>query len=234
MSFSRRTWIAIAAGVVTLLAAIGAVAGTSDDPTPKIGSNASRRTTSSTSSTTTTLTATAPPPAAPSTTQAPTTAPTTLPTAPPSGKCVTIGPGEPRPTTRDWDQYWQTKPQPNDGISLTMCIDDITPRIGQVVTMRVIADDPDATIGSGPCDVIVEWDGSGAVCHDKVSETDPDPQPTPPEQPGHVDLSFQFTYQSAGPRIVYADVWSGPDDGRKPHPYHNTQEASLKVTVRTR
>ena len=204
-------------------------ANSDDDVEPRAGTGITLRTTTTTTTPTTVATATA----AETTTTVP--APTTstpLPTAPPAGRCVSVPPGDPRPTTNEWYRYWHTQPQPNDGISLTLCIDDVTTRVGQVVTLRVVADDPDASIGTGPCDVIVEWDGQGNLCHDTVSPTDPEPQPTPAEQPGHVDLTFKHTYDTPGERIVYVDVWSGPDDGHKPHPYHSTAAGEIKLVVR--
>ncbi len=62
-----------------------------------------------------------------------------------------------------------------------MRVDDLTPKVGQVVTLNVLAEDPDAKIGTGDCDMYVTWDGnSGSLCRDTVAvPSEPKPRPLP-------------------------------------------------------
>jgi hypothetical protein len=119
-------------------------------------------------------------------------------------------------------------------MSLTICVDDITPAVGQLVTLTVTADDPDAHIGDGECDVFVTWDANrGSSCRDTVQPTN-EPQPTPAEEHGHVQRTFTHTYSSeTTDPTVDVSVWSGPDDGKR-YPYNSLANIELRLTVHAR
>ena len=76
---------------------------------------------------------------APSTTEVVTT---TVEEPPPEPRCE-IATGEPR-SFAGWAEYYQTDPGDDQPVSMRLCVDDVTPRVGQVVTVTVAANDPDA------------------------------------------------------------------------------------------
>ena len=83
-------------------------------------------------------------------------------------------------------------------MSLKICVDDITPAVGQLVTLIVMADDPDARIGDGACDVYVTWDSNHRQPLPRHRSPTNDPQPTPAEERGHVEKTFTHTYSDGG------------------------------------
>jgi hypothetical protein len=146
-------------------------------------------------------------------------------------KCGTNPPDSPQPPPSDWANYWQTMPDTNQPMTVTVCVDDATPAVGQLVTLTVVADDPDAHIGTAECDIDVSWDGeAGNLCHD-VFVPNTAPEPTPAKEHGHVEKTYTHTYEKAGDKVIDVEVWSGPSDGKR-HPYHNTADARLAVTVK--
>lgn len=113
---------------------------------------------------------------------------------------------------------------------LLVCIDDVTPAVGQTVNVSVVAGDKDATIGTGECDVKVDWEGNaGSLCRDTVVVTR-GPQPTPPREPGRVQVTYQHTYSRTGDALIDVSVWSGPADGKR-YPYNSYNSVELPITV---
>ena len=147
--------------------------------------------------------------------------------------CASTAHADPDPPPDDWATYWKTKPNANDPIALTICVDDITPGVGQLVTLTVTADDPDAHIGDESCDVFVTWDDNqGSLCRDVVQPTN-EPQNTPNEEHGHIVKTFTHTYPIAAEPTVDVSVWSGPGDGKR-YPYNSYANIELRLSVQPR
>ena len=86
--------------------------------------------------------------------------------------CASGGGGAPEGPGADWATRWQTKPQPNDPATITICIDDITPKVGQVVTLTLVGDDPDAVITEAECGWVIDWEGNlASLCRDVLVPT---------------------------------------------------------------
>jgi hypothetical protein len=146
--------------------------------------------------------------------------------------CVTTTASDPTPTPDDWATYWQTKPDPpqNKGLSLKICVDDLTPKVGQVLTLNVLADDPDAKIGTGDCDIYVTWDSNtGSKCRDTVA-VPTEPKPTPKAEHGRVTKTYTHTYNASGDHTIDVSAWSGPDSPDR-HPYASYNSIELQVRV---
>jgi len=145
-------------------------------------------------------------------------------------KCATAPKKDATAPPDDWASYWQTRPASNQPLSLEICLDDVTPTVGQLVTLTVTADDPDATIGEANCDIYVSFVTSpGSDCRDFRGPTSA-PEPTPPAAHGHVVKTYTYTYAKAQTYLVFVTVWSSPESG-KPHPYASKADASLHVSV---
>ena len=128
----------------------------------------------------------------------------------------------------DWHRYWLTEPQPNDPMTVEVCIDDVTPAVGQEVLVTLTASDPDAVIPDD-CSMAVFWEGSfGDLCRD-VFVMRPGPEPTPPEQPGNLAKTFAHVYEDSGSRTLTGRAFSGPPVG--PHPYSSYARADIVVDV---
>lgn len=145
-------------------------------------------------------------------------------------RCGSSPPDEAVSAPDNWATLWKTKPDDNQPVVIQICIDDVTPQLGQTVELRVVADDPDALIGTDECDIVLEWDGDReGFCRENLKPVT-EPQPTPAKQRGHVDLVFRHTYGSAGKKIIDVEVWSGSADGTR-NPYQSAGDARLAVTV---
>jgi hypothetical protein len=173
-----------------------------------------------------------------STTEEPTT--TTATTAPPvtttakpvevrEKGCASAPAGEPTPPPDDWATYWQTEPDANQPMTLSICLDDVKPRVGQLITLTVVADDPDASIGTEDCDIAVTWmSNAGNLCRDYMSIGEP--QPTPAKEHGHVEKTYTHTYTKAETYLVDVSAASSDFTGKR-HPYASSAEASLHLAV---
>jgi hypothetical protein len=224
----RRGQIALAMAAGLALLGVGYVAGSGNDdakPTALRASNTTvvdtTTTTEEPSTTTTALASTTSTAAAPSTT-------TTKPDVPNERRCQSA-----TSTVHDnahWQDTWQTQPEPDDPLVVEICIDDVTPRVGQKVTLTITADDPDAKIDSSDqCQVDVYWDGGGDLCHDVIVRTT-STSPVPPEEHGHVVLPLTHTYTQADTYTISVAVYSGPDSPQ-PHPYADSVYQEMAVTV---
>lgn len=229
---SRRKWLlgALAALIVLAGALVAVAAGGDDDDdvvTEEEGSttsSSSSSTSSSSSSTSTSVVET--------TTTAPVDDELEAPGEPPAQrKCVDAGGGPAEPTYDTWASNWTTKPEPNDPVTMRLCISDITPVMGQTVQVTLIADDPDAVITEANCGYIVDFesDGMGNLCRDAIIPHD-GPRPTPPEQPGHIEVTFNHTYTRNGTFLLSASVISAEWAGYRT-PYSSYAEASFDVVV---
>jgi hypothetical protein len=178
-------------------------------------------TTSETEPTTTTTTTSEPP--ATTTTKAPT------PVEVKEKQCASAPAAQPQPRPDDWATYWQTEPDANQPMTMEICIDDVTPRVGQLVTLTVTADDPDASIGEGDCDIYVSWmSNPGNLCRDYMSIGEA--QPTPAKEHGHIVKSYTHTYTKAQTYIVEVDAASSEFTGKR-HPYASSATAQLHLSV---
>jgi hypothetical protein len=145
-------------------------------------------------------------------------------------KCVHTTDSTATPQPDDWAKYWTTKPEPNEPLKLLVCVDDVSPADGQEVTLSVVADDNDAKIGEGDCDVHVDWTGDTPnTCRNDVVVTQ-QPQPTPAREKGHVQLTYTHRFTRTGESVVDVSVWSGPSDGKR-YPYNSYNSVELQITV---
>ena len=181
-----------------------------------------------TPSTTSTTRRTSRPPRTTTTTIAP---PEEFPESPSQLVCAQTTKADASPPPDDWPNYWQTKPKPNDGLDLVICVDDDTPKVGQTVKLYVLAQDKDAEIGSGPCDVFVTWDSNGGSdCRDTVVAPPAEPKPTPAEKPGKVTLTFIHEYADPGEWIIDVSAWS-PPESPDASPYASYNSIELRVNA---
>lgn len=172
------------------------------------------------------------------TTTSTTAAPQTeFPDAPAELVCAQTTPAEPAPAPSDWASYWTTKPAPNNGLDLKICVEDATPKINTTVKLYVLAQDPDAEIGTGSCDIFVRWDSndSPADCPDRDGVTAPpdEPQATPsePKQPCcRRTMTYVHEYSETGEFIIDVNAWSGPNSPER-HPYASYNSIELRVNV---
>lgn len=230
----RRALLAVgpSAGLLVFALLVGTVAG--GDPeavqTTDATTTSVERTTTSTESTSTTavqIDTTSTTIETTSTTEAP---------APPEPMCVTAT-GTGSGPDADWSTRWQTEPAFNDPATVELCVDDITPAVGQVVTATVTTSDPDAPYLE-ECGAIVFWRALLSYCRDIAYQTPPEPQPTPTERPGTYVEVFQHTYEEPLGAVVIRGVgWSG--ELLRPH-YENcscgvhspyTSYASAELTL---
>lgn len=145
--------------------------------------------------------------------------------------CARTTKSEPTPAPDDWAFYWQTKPKPNDGLDLVICVDDETPKVGATIKLHVLAQDPDAEVGNGPCDVHVTWESnSGTQCREGVIAPPADPKPTPPEKPGKVTMTFIHEYAEPGQWVIDVSAWSSPENGDR-NPYASYNSIEMRVNV---
>lgn len=197
---------------------------------------------------------TAPPGVVVSTTQAPTTSSTTASAAatttskvrrttttaaaqvefteaPDVLECAETTPAEPAEATDGWQDYWTTKPEPNDPLRLAICVADNTPKVGTTVKLYLLAEDPDATIGQKRCDIFVSWaSNAGSGCREGSITAPQEPQPTPKEEKGYVKMTFVHVYDEPGEWIIDVSAWSGPEPP-EPHPYASYNSVELRLNV---
>lgn len=237
----RRLNSSAAALAVLAIAAVSLVSSSHDrrEEIHAVGSTTS--TTSSSSSSTTSSTAltvesivpsttiprptttTAPPPSTARRSGTPTTTP------PPTPTCVTVT-GEGGQVRAGWEPYWATEPQPNDPVTLELCVDDVTPAVGQTVTATVSARDPDGAFHPDGCAVRVFWDDAVVdLCRDAIKPPPEAPAPTPAEQPGSLRRSFSHAYSAPGRHTVVGRAYSA--DGGGHHPYESAASARVPVEV---
>lgn len=230
----RQRWVALGAAGVLLVLGIGlAVAGGDDD------GEGDRRVaaadTSSTAPSSSTTTTTGAPPA--STTSAPAAtaaggtrpAPTTT-QVDREERCASAGGGPAQPYEGEWMGTWERRPEPNDPAVLRACIDDISPAVGQTLTVHLVADDPDAVITEQECGWFVDWEQEGNLCRDYLLGLT-EPRPVPAEEPGHVDVRVTHAFTAPGTYPVTVSIASSEYKGYR-SPYASDAEVTFTVTVR--
>lgn len=161
----------------------------------------------------------------------------------PEPRCATVT-GEPNTVRSDWAArgsssgpaaYWRTQPAQDKPITIKVCIDDVTPKVGQTVTVTVTADDPDQVFIDGSCNRLsVSWERTEPVisfCNDGIPPPPETPADTPEPGPaGHAELTDSYVYTAAGPQTVIASATSGRDTGA-PEPYRSRASVQLPITV---
>jgi hypothetical protein len=190
--------------------------------------------TSTTRATTTTGPTTTAPIVAPATTEVvtTTTAPATTTTTdpPPEPRCVEAT-GEPRAPMTDWAEWYQTEPGPDQAASVRICVDDVTPKVGQSVTVTLVGDDPDAGIVDAECGwQVYLTETFASLCRDWLLPPPAEPQPTPTPVPGHIERSATVAFEEEGGGVVIGAVISTEWTGR-PHPYSSYVHVVVPVTV---
>lgn len=209
----RRVVLALA--LITGMAACGG-----GDNKPNLAATATTVEVTTTSTSETTTTTTTPPPVAT----------TAKPSEVKEKACASAPPAEATPRPDDWANDWQTEPDANQPMTLQICLDDAKPRVGQLVTLTVIADDPDASIGEGDCDITVSWmSNAGSLCRDYVVH-DGTTEPTPAKEHGHVEKTYSHTYTKAQTYLVDVYASSSVYTGKR-HPYASSAHAELHVSV---
>jgi hypothetical protein len=210
--------------VVAVLVAAG-LGGCGGDDDTQAGAGGTTTTSSSTTSSTT------PTPTPAEATSSSTTATTKEAgghDTPPEKRCVDASSGPVQPVADDWGSRWQTKPEANDPVTMTICIDDATPAVGQTVRLTLTADDPDAKIVEAECGWFVTWqDDHDNLCRDFLLAG---VHPTPAEEPGHVEVSDTHVYTQPGSFTIIASVWSAEYVGYT-SPYSSYVEANIPVQV---
>jgi hypothetical protein len=118
----------------------------------------------------------------------------------------------------------------NDPVTIRICVDDITPAIGQKVTVTLVADDPDAVLVDEECGWGIMWGDEplvGSLCRDFLRTGTPSPFV---EEPGHIERWARHVYASAGVFTIRGSAWSGEYDGYK-NRYSSRAEAKLTIRV---
>jgi hypothetical protein len=146
----------------------------------------------------------------------------------PQPGCASGGGGPAIPPPDDWATKWQTKPQANDPAKVTICVDDVTPKVGQVVHLSLRGDDPDAVIPNEQCSWFVTWEGPHDNPCQNVTVPTGDPKPTPDQVPGHVVVQLEHTYDTPGAKTIIGSVASTDGDLG---PYTSYAEADLVIQV---
>jgi hypothetical protein len=131
----------------------------------------------------------------------------------------------------DWPERWQTKPEPNDPATISVCVDDLTPRVGQEIEVRLVGQDADAIFTDADCGWLVFFgDGEPHPNCRPGGGVPAEPQPTPNQQFGRILRSAKHTYGSAGARTITASVVSAPWTGVT-SPYSSVAVAEINITV---
>ncbi len=135
----------------------------------------------------------------------------------------------------NWEERWETQPEPNRPMTVKLCVDHFLPKAGQEITLVITADDPDATIVSeNPCQVQVSWgdeDPGTNSCNNDIVPVEGRPQPTPAPEHGHVVVTMKHVYKETGIQTISTVVHSGPDDGKAYHPYKDVVKQDFSVNV---
>ncbi|MEQ1786326.1 MAG: hypothetical protein ABL966_04680 [Acidimicrobiales bacterium] len=129
-----------------------------------------------------------------------------------------------------WEGHWQTDPGPNAPAAIRVCVDDVTPRVGQVVHVTLVGDDPDAVLLDEECGWDVRFDGLASLCRDYILEPADEPRPTPAKEVGHIERTASHAFGSVGPATVLAAVRSADFDGTR-HPYASYVAVSISLEV---
>jgi hypothetical protein len=142
-------------------------------------------------------------------------------------RCASGSSGGVKPPPAEWPMFWQTEPKVNDPTSISICVDDVSPAVGQLVTVELRGDDKDAVIDRG-CGWWITFNGeSGSLCGSTIPT---EPQPTPAERFGGGFFAKKtFTYTGAGSFTIRGAVQSGTPG--IVNPYSGEASASLTVQV---
>lgn len=238
----KNQYLAVAVFAVSLLIAGLVVAFSGDDDKPVNASDTKTTTTTSPSDdviasstttglgATTTTSTTAKRPSA-TTTSTSVLTNTTVPIETADLDCVRTTPADPTPIDPNWSEYWTTRPtSTNKAMQLQVCVDDTTPKVGQLITISVIAYDPDQQVGTGPCDIRVTWEGSPKSCRTSTVVGEPTQTPDPDTTSKKTTMTYTHTYKDSGEQNVDVAAWSGADD-QKRSPYKSYASISRQITV---
>lgn len=146
-------------------------------------------------------------------------------------KCVNTTASQPEPAADDWTDYWTTKPEPNYPLEMAICVDDATPKVGQKISLGLLARDADMKITTEQCDVRVTWEGPPRDCRQDIlaqPKGDPGKHEINSKTKNQITLEFTRTFDESGERTISVSVWSGPDDGKR---YAYANYSSLEMTI---
>lgn len=157
--------------------------------------------------------------------------------------CVEGGGGPAVEPPAEWNANWTTPLEPNDPVTLLLCIDDMHPAVGQTVTLTLVADDPDAEFRGSRCKYYFWWEtddlgrclGSPAW-GGALAPGAPPTQPAPTGLPGHLEASETYVYETPGARSAGANVVTfqpgpGIGGGGGATPYESSAEAYIDIVV---
>jgi hypothetical protein len=235
MTSSRsRVLLGAAVAALLLVGVVAVVVRSGDDDGSDVATDLTSTTASSSTSSTTSTTAaaatTSPTAAVTTSTTAKATTSTTAKDAAPEARCAEASSGAPKPAGTGWEQLWQTKPADNDPATIKVCVDDVTPKVGQTVHLTLVGDDPDAKIVQAECGWFVTWEGDhGSLCRDFLIQVT-QPMPTPAEEHGHIETTDSHAYDTAGAKTLIASVWSAEYAGVT-SPYSSYAEAAIALQV---
>jgi hypothetical protein len=159
---------------------------------------------------------------------------TEFPDAPAELVCVQTTPSDPTPPPEDWANYWDERPDENQGLQLKICVEDKTPKVKTTVKLYVLAQDRDAEIGTGPCDIHVNWDSAAgdSPCTETVFAPPPEPKPTPePAKPPGGRITMTFVHQFDEPRQYVIKVGARSGQGPERNPYASYNSIELRVNA---
>jgi hypothetical protein len=115
--------------------------------------------------------------------------------------------------------YWDPPPEPNrHPLTATLTFAPAAPKVGEIVTFRLVADDPDGpTIDEISSDGVDYGDGTpyriGVVLVECLGWG---PWTPPPQQPFHFEASYEHVYGAAGTYTVTITVREISDCARTP------------------
>jgi len=133
--------------------------------------------------------------------------------------------------------HWDPAPSV-DPMTASVSLTTTSPRAGQPVTFKLVADNPDTNIS--PCVPTNFGDGSPeAVCSGFTYPCSNEPQatgawPPPQKQPGHFENTSQYTYQKPGTYTATFYFWTGFPGCQSPadkDPYRNKANATITFTI---
>ncbi|MGH8512588.1 MAG: hypothetical protein ACREV8_01295 [Gammaproteobacteria bacterium] len=128
-------------------------------------------------------------------------------------------------------------PYPNQQMTLDVEVTPPIPRVGQQVTFRITAEDPDARVDRRCPTVSFGENLGGQHCGISLNEC---PvffgtwNPPPPSAPDRQEFEFRIVYREPGPYTASFDIHSG--SGYKPfcgfaNPYSDIVRAMVKLVV---